>query len=212
LTGPAKVPGGYDFTVIVTDSAKPANTAMATLSITVAPMTITTTSLASTIVGKTYSAGLAVTGGKAPYKWAVAPGSALPPGITLSSSGRFAGAAKVPGGYDFTVTATDGSKPANVAPKVLSIAVAPMTITTTSLPTATVGKAYNVGLTVSGGKAAYKWAVAPGTTLPPGITLSSAGRLIGPAKVPGGYDVAIIVTDASKPANVAMKTLTLVVS
>jgi Putative Ig domain len=55
---------------------------------------------------------------------------------------------------------------------------AQLTIVTASLPSATVGKSYAVGLIGNGGSAPYTWSVASGS-LPPGLGLNAAGSIFG---------------------------------
>lgn len=77
------------------------------------PLAILTTALPVAATGKPYSAALAATGGEAPYTWALQPGSALPPGLTLSTAGVISGtvpASSCANGtcsFHFTVVVTD---------------------------------------------------------------------------------------------------------
>lgn len=57
-----------------------------------------------------YSQQMTVTGGMAPYTYAITSG-ALPSGLTLSSAGLLSGTPTTAGGYSFTVTGTDSSTP-----------------------------------------------------------------------------------------------------
>ena len=56
---------------------------------------------------KGYAATLTAVGGKPPYKWSLAAGSKLPPGLKLSSKGTITGKATTAGTYTFTVQAVD---------------------------------------------------------------------------------------------------------
>ena len=70
ISGTPTTAGTFTFTVQVTDSESPAETATQALSITIAPsgrLKITTPSLPSGTVGVHYSATLTASGGKAPY-------------------------------------------------------------------------------------------------------------------------------------------------
>jgi hypothetical protein len=71
----------------------------------VCPMAVTTATLASGTVGKSYSATLAGTGGATPYVWTET--GALPGGLTLSSAGAISGSPTAAGTFNFTVTLTD---------------------------------------------------------------------------------------------------------
>jgi Bacterial Ig domain/Putative Ig domain len=71
-------------------------------------LSITTTSLPSARLRRTYSQQLQVSGGAAPYTWSLIDGS-LPPGLVLGASdGTISGRPTEPGTYQFTVRVTDG--------------------------------------------------------------------------------------------------------
>lgn len=64
-----------------------------------------------------------------------------------------------------------------------------LSITTSSLPDAIVGQAYNQTLTATGGSPPYSWSLAPNSgLLPPGLSLSSSGLIRG---VPEGQGAAV---------------------
>ena len=80
-------------------------------------------------VGSSYGAGLSVSGGLAPFAWALGTGT-LPPGITLgitSTTGvtTFSGIPTAAGSYTFDVKVTDHNTPANVATVTLTVIVNP---------------------------------------------------------------------------------------
>jgi hypothetical protein len=81
-----------------------------------------------------------------------------------------------------------------------------------TLPSATVIAAYQANLTAAGGTAPYTWALASGSTLPSGLSLSSSGVITGTLAstvTTGSYSFTAKVTDStSSSANAA---LTLVV-
>lgn len=81
-----------------------------------------------------------------------------------------------------------------------------LAVATASLPSGSVGTAYSATLTATGGAAPYTW-TAP--SLPPGLTLSSAGVLAGTPTVRGDYSVVLQVTDAQQQT--ASRTLTLTI-
>jgi hypothetical protein len=72
----------------------------------------------------------------------------------------------------------------------------PAAIMTTSLPMATVGTAYSVSLSGSGGTTPYTWSLASGA-LPSGLTLSANGVLSGAAMAValGGGSITVRLTD-----------------
>lgn len=69
-------------------------------------LTITTISIAPLTKNVPYSQQLSATGGAAPYTWQVTAG-ALPPGLTLSSTGLISGTPTTSGSFSFTVTVRD---------------------------------------------------------------------------------------------------------
>lgn len=102
-----------------------------TITFTISPLAVTTTSLPAATGGSAYTATLAATGGVTPYSWSVTNG-ALPPGLSLSPAGVISGTPDVAGTYTFTVTVTDAENPAATASQVLSISVSGPVITRVS--------------------------------------------------------------------------------
>ena len=83
----------------------------------------------------------------------------------------------------------------------------PLTITSGPPSAGTLQVAYGGGssgfsLTASGGKSPYtwSWAAAPGSSLPPGLRISTAGVISGTPTAAGTYNVAITVVDSESPA------------
>lgn len=86
--------------------------------------------LPSATVGTPYSQSLTGGGGAAPYSFALAPGSSLPDGLTLSSSGVISGTPTATGTSIFTVKITDTH--GNTGSQMLSITVNAATSGTTA--------------------------------------------------------------------------------
>lgn len=80
----------------------------------------TNATLPAAAVGFAYSQPLAVSGGMAPYNWTVISG-ALPPGLSLSSSGTISGTPTATGPLSFTVNVTDSAS--NSATQTFSLTV-----------------------------------------------------------------------------------------
>ena len=95
-----------------------------------------------------------------------------------------------PAPISFTVKVTDAEVPtAQTATAALSITIsaAPLSVVTTSLPTAVDGSAYSATLQAAGGVSPYTWAVTTGS-LPAGLTLNgSTGRNFGHTDEFGQY-------------------------
>ena len=161
---------------------------------TAAPLTISTTELPSGHGNISYSHALTATGGLAPYSWSITAG-ALPGGLSLNSStGVISGSPTTAGTANFTVQVTDAN--AITASKVLSISTFnPLSITSTTLPSAITGTAYNQTLSATGGLAPYSWSITSGA-LPPGLNLSSStGQISGSPSAAGDYSFNVMATD-----------------
>lgn len=182
------------FTVQVKDTLK--TTATRALSLTVNPtaLVVSTTTLPAGTVGTVYNHSLAATGGVTPYTWTVVAG-ALPTGLSLSSAGVISGTPTTNITASFTVQAKDASN--TTATKPLSLIVNPtaLAVATTTLPSATVGVAYNQNLTATGGVLPYSWSVVSGS-LPAGLTLGGGGTLSGTPTSHGTNSFRVQVRDA----------------
>lgn len=78
----------------------------------------------------------------------------------------------------------------------VEVAQSPLVIAPTSLPHATVGTAYHVAFSASGGLGApYSFSLAPGSSLPPGLSLSPSGVLSGTPAKAGSFAFSISVDD-----------------
>lgn len=206
------------FTATVTATSITDTTKSTSLRIKVNPLpAVTTTSLPAATAGMAYSATLSESGGTSPYIWTVTSGT-LPVGLSLSSgtgaiTGEPTGASNGPVSLTFQVVDATGVS----ASKALAITVNPppaLTITTTSLPGATIGTAYSQTLQATGGVPSYNWSVTAGN-LPTGLTLSNAGVISGTPSgtVTGSINFTVTVTDSQTPtASTKSANLSIVVS
>ncbi|MCE1173870.1 MAG: putative Ig domain-containing protein, partial [Propionibacteriales bacterium] len=190
ITGAPTEAGTDDVTVTVTDAA--GKTAQRVLSITVVPAVhVTTTSLASGVVGTDYEATLAAADGNDDfYFWSAAN---LPDGLTLNgNTGVITGTPTTAGTTDnVTITVTDAV--GKTAEATLPITIAPAVhITTTSLPAGVVGTSYTATIEAADGTAPYTWTAAD---LPTGLALSEDGTISGTPSHAGSAWVAFTVTD-----------------
>jgi hypothetical protein len=216
ISGTPTVAGNSAVTVKLTDSASPAQSATVNLALTIAPapLTIATTSLPKGQTGSSYSAMLAGSGGTAPLHWSIAGGS-LPNGLSLNTAtGSISGTPTVSGNSAITVKLTDSDSPtqsatANLA---LTIAPAPLAITTTSLPKGQAGSSYSAMLVATGGTPPLTWAITGGT-LPPGLTLNpSTGALSGTPTAAANATLTVKIVDSGSPAQSATANLALTVA
>jgi hypothetical protein len=218
ISGTTNNVGTFSVTAKVSDSESPAVSASVTLSLTIAQATklaISTTTLPGGTVNAAYSQTLAATGGVTPYSWSLASGT-LPTGLTLSATGVISGTPTATGTFSFGVKATDAETPAQSSTQALSITIAApaLSVTTTSLPSGVVGKAY-VGATLqsSGGQPPVTWSISVGT-LPAGLNLNaSTGAISGTPTTAGSSTITVKATDSSTPTpQTATKQLTIQIS
>jgi hypothetical protein len=197
--------GSYNFSLQVTSHfgtyQNTAVTAFGTFSINIGPppLTIATTSLPGGTVGVLYSQAVAATGGSPPYSWQVTSGS-LPGGLGLTAAtGNIYGTPTAAGSFPFQVKVTDSQQASATGSFTIQITGAPLTITTSSLPAGTVGTPYpTTTLTATGGTSPYTWSVAPGSALPSGLTISSAGVISGTPTASGTFTVTLQVNDSAQ--------------
>jgi hypothetical protein len=206
LSGSPTAPGTYNFTIGITDQNGAKDSAPYTIKV-VALLSITTQPpLPAGVVGAAYSQTFAATGGATPYQWFVPTGTALPTGLTLSpTAGAVTGTPTAAGTFTFTLQVVDASGRSATASFTITVTAA-MTITTATLPNATVGIAYNQALTVAGGAAPFTWSIASGA-LPAGIALNP-GSLNGIPSTPGTFTFTVSVTGGGQTAT---QSLTLIV-
>jgi hypothetical protein len=200
--------GTASVTIKVTDSTTPSpQSAASNLSIKISPATlaVTTTSLPAGAATSPYpSTTLEASGGVSPYTWALASGSSLPAGLSLSTGGVLSGtpAAGSGGPYSLTFVVTDSFTPPETAQAKLTLTISggpALTLTTTTLPSAIVNTAYSATLTAAGGVTPYTFTLANGTSLPTGLTLSSAGVISGTPTKAGSTPFTVQVVDSSTP-------------
>jgi hypothetical protein len=116
-----KVTSNTSVTVTATGATDGSLRALATVTVTpLAPLTITTSVLAESNVGMSYSDPLSATGGALPYQWSLASGT-LPSGIQLQPSGILAGTTSVSGSYAFTARVADSAKNSSTRAFTLSV-------------------------------------------------------------------------------------------
>jgi len=105
---------------------------------------------------------------------------------------------------------TNSPQTISVTLTVTSATPATLAVTTTSLPSATVGTGYGQGLAATGGQTPYTWSVSSG--LPPGLAINtSVGSIFGAPTTAGTYTFTVTVSDASNPLQTASKTLAITV-
>jgi len=87
-------------------------------------------------------------------------------------------------------------------------AVSPLEVTTTSLPSGTVGTAYSATLSASGGTPPYTWSVSAGS-VPPGLSLLQSGTISGTPTTSGTFSFTVKVTDSTGTSATADLSITI---
>ena len=204
ISGTPTTPGSFGFYVELSDENPPSQpwcrpeTAERDFTIHVVPgLTIEQPSLPLGTVGAAYAFKLTASGGGT-QSWSVASG-ALPPGLGLASDGTLSGtvpAGTPKGDFVFTARVSDGGRSASKT-YTLSVRAALAIAPVADVPAAEVGKAFKLPpFAATGGSESYAWSVAPGTTLPAGLTLDPATRtLAGTPTAAGSFPVKLLVTD-----------------
>ncbi|MFO0972545.1 MAG: putative Ig domain-containing protein [Phycisphaerae bacterium] len=140
-----------------------------------------------------YNQTITASGGTGPYNFIVTSG-ALPPGLSLATSGALTGTPTATGTSNFTVQATDSATCTGSKAYSITVVCPTITVAPASLPSGTVGAAYSQSLSPSTGTAPFNWSVSAGA-LPGGLTLSPAGLLSGTPTAPGSFNFTAQVTD-----------------
>jgi hypothetical protein len=124
ISGTPTATGSFSFTVQVKDVAS--GQASAPFSLTVSPpgaLTIVTQSLPAGATNQPYAVTMVASGGTPSYTWSVSSGQ-LPPGLLLAaSSGLVSGTPTATGQFNFTLSVTDSSSPAQSASLATSVVI-----------------------------------------------------------------------------------------
>jgi hypothetical protein len=186
--GPASVfPSGTyvsaNYWVDVVFSAGPPPT-LSSIAVTPASPTITTGATQQFTATGTYSDGSTKTI-TSQVTWS----SSVASVATIGASGVAWGA----GAGTTTIGAAQGGVSASTA---LTVQLAPLAISTTSVPAGTQGQPYSATLTAIGGSPPYAWSLSAGT-LPAGLGLSAAGVISGTPTATGTSTFTVTVTDVA---------------
>ena len=217
ITGtPTTSVSGASLAFSVKDSASPAHSSSANLSLTVLSngLTVTTASLPDGQVGSSYSATLSAAGGAPPYTWTLT-GGTLPAGLQLDgATGLISGvptASSSAAPLSFSVSDSANPAASVTVSLQLTITTVPLIITTTSLPDGQTGTPYSATLSSSGGTGTITWTLTAGT-LPPGLQLNATtGALSGTPTTVVAAALTFTATDSGSPAQTQSAALTLTI-
>jgi len=166
------------------------------INVTVNPaIVLTATTFSNATVGTAFSKQITpATGGSPGFTYAIASGSTLPAGLTLSNAGLLGGTPTADGDYTFGITVTD-SKNCKITTNYTLKVIKAITIAAQNLPNGTVGVLYptqTLPLAV-GGTSPYTYTA---TNLPPGLVLNATTREItGTPTTSGTFVIPVKVTD-----------------
>ena len=192
LSGTPTAAGTFNFSVTGTDAIGATGTRAYSVVINPA-VAVTPTTVPDWTNNKTgYSQALSTSGGTGSATFALS-GGALPSGLTLNAAGSLSGAPTATGTYNFSVTATD-TVGATGTRNYTMIVNTQVSITTTTLPDWTLGKAYSQTIISSNGTGTRTLTLNAGT-LPTGLSLSGAGVLSGTPTTAGTYNFTVAATD-----------------
>lgn len=207
LSGTPTAGGTSTFTVSIVDAST--QTASKSVALVIANAPALTFAAPAGEVGVAYSQQPVLSGGTAPYSWAISAGS-LPAGVSINAStGLVSGTPTTSGTSSLTVSVTDAFN--QVASRTVNLVVVARPAFAAAAPAGgQVGIVYSTPFNVSGGSLPLVWSIAAGSA-PPGLTLdTSTGNLSGTPTTVGNSTFTMSVVDANNQS--ATKAVTLVVA
>ena len=144
------------------------------------PLSISTRTLPAAGQDSPYELALAAEGGAPPYAWSLAPGSELPPGLSLSGTGLLYGVPTALGTWPFTARVGDAAAPTAHATAVLTLEVTSFRATVEGIRfgAAWTGTPYVVRATGSASTTFWIVENATGATLTAGSTLENTATYV----------------------------------
>ena len=221
LSGTPTAAGTFSILVTATDSG--GTQTSRSYSLTILPnLTITPATIPNGTVNTAYPVTTLGATGTGSLTWSLAAGNSLPPGLfglttTPSPSAIISGTPTAAGAYKFTVQVKDGTGAQGSVGYTVVIAAntVPLSIATTSLPSATIGTVYSATLAATGGTPAYTWSISVGS-LPSGLSLNTAtGAIAGtPAAnaATSSFTVQVVGSDFATTATKATANLSITVN
>ena len=214
LSGTTNAAGSFPITVTATDSNGCTGTGSPyTLTINCQTITVTNPGVNTGTVDAAFSQTFTQTGILGTVTWSET--GLLPAGITLNSgTGVLSGTPTVNGSFPITVKATDTNGCFGTSSYTLTINCQTITVTKPGVTTGTVDAPFSQTFTQSGAHGTATFTTA--STLPAGLSLSTAGVLSGTPTVAGSFPIIVTVTDSngcsgsatSYPLVIACQTIT----
>ena len=195
LSGTPTQTGSFPIVVTVTDSNGCTGTGSTyTLTIGCQLITVTNPVTNTGTVGTAFSQTFTQSGAQGSATFTTA--STLPAGITLSAAGVLSGTTNQFGTFPIVVTVTDSNGCTGTGTTYnLTINCQTITVTKPVNTSGTVNAAFSEQFTQSGALGGATFTTA--STLPTGITLSSAGLLAGTPTQAGSFPIVVTVTDGN---------------
>jgi large repetitive protein len=210
LSGTPTQTGSFPITVKVTDGNLCTGVS-ATYTLVIACQTITVTNPATTTgtIQVAFSQTFTQSGAIGGATFSLNSGS-LPAGLTLSTAGVLSGTPTVTGSFPITVKVTDGNLCTGVSATYnLVINCQTITVTNPATTTGTVNAPFTQTFTQTGANGTATFTSA--STLPAGLTLSTAGVLSGTPTQSGTFPIVVTVTDSNSCTGTS-PTYTLIIS
>lgn len=188
---------------IITFSTNAIGTVAVVLSGSPLPLLITTPApLPDGTVNQPYpTQAFGCSGGVPPYSWSL--NGSYQSGLTFTAGevGSLSGVPTVASTVSPEAQCSDsvGTNPAKkVLPLTVMAASSPVNITTESLPDCALGASYDQALAATGGILPLQWSLVGGS-LPPGVQLTTNGRISGVCTASGEFAPTVQVADATPP-------------
>jgi uncharacterized protein (TIGR03382 family) len=202
LVGTPSTAGSFSFDAKVTSGAL---NDTRNLSLTVSPgglpLVIVDQSLTAAEFGRAYTTSFVAVGGKPPYTWRAIDPDQLPPGLGVASDGLLEGRPLMAGDFTFDIEVKDSDN-ATVSKELALRVVTPtsLSIATSAVENASVGREYLQPLVAVGGTPPYAWSLIRFQELPENIT-DAPGEVLfndgNPVAFPADFGIAIDDRDTS---------------
>ena len=121
----------------------------------------------------------------------------LPPGASMTTAGVISGTLTTAGTYTVTLTAKDPSNTTGSGTFVWTVIVAANRAPTVTISDRTDNKGISMNLQITGSDLDGDTLTYTATGLPPGVTMSSTGKITGTLATAGVYNVTVTVKDPS---------------